>query len=79
MTEAELAELFAGASARIEPGQPLATQVTAVQFLLGVVREDPRYTLQVRDLLTAQVALGVHPEHLVTEITKALAQLPVPR
>ncbi|KFZ80780.1 hypothetical protein ED92_10575 [Amycolatopsis sp. MJM2582] len=79
MTEAELAELFAGASARIEHGQPLATQVTAVQLLLGAVREDPRYTLQARDFLTAQVALGVHPEHLVTEITKALAQLPEPR
>jgi len=33
MTEAELAELFAGAAAWVEPGQPLATQPPEVDLI----------------------------------------------
>ncbi|GAA0631814.1 hypothetical protein GCM10010174_60970 [Kutzneria viridogrisea] len=56
----------------------LATRVADIELLLSVAREDPQRARCAREFLDSYLAAGSNPPHLVTELRRALTQLPAP-
>lgn len=71
-----LAERFDAMAAQIGPELPPRTQVVALRIMVAAANEAPRLSPRIREFLRTQLDNGGHTEHLVAEITSALAQLP---
>lgn len=63
-------------AAQVGPELPPRTQVTALRIMVATANEAPRLSPRTREFLQTQLDNGGHTEHLVVEITSALAQLP---